>query len=295
MSVLSEYKRSLKLVEVEEILDLLFYRPLAFVLVKAIYPTNITPNQLTVFSLAIGILAGVCYGFGHSSAVIVAAVLYGLSVILDCADGQLARLKKNGTRLGRILDGLIDYFVNLAVYLGIGIGLAPESGHRSFWWLLIVTAGFSKLFHAIALDYYRNRFMDLMQGASQEVDEDYRSFEKELEVLNAQKGKIIRKTAISLYLKYLNLQKRLTLNWGGEKSLRKFKEDDFYRKNKLILRGWTILGSTTQATLLVVTSLFGRIDLFFWGTIVVGNIWAAFMFIAQNRVDHSLIEEEAAL
>jgi phosphatidylglycerophosphate synthase len=295
VSVLSEYKRSLKLVEVEEILDLVFFRPVAFILVKAIYPTSITPNQLTVFSLAIGILAGVCYGFGHSSAIIFASVLYGLSVILDCADGQLARLKKNGTRLGRILDGLIDYFVGLAVYLGIGIGFAPESGHRSIWWLLIVTAGFSNLFHAIALDYYRNRFTDFMQGISQEDDEDYKSFERELDVLNAKKGKVIRKTAIGLYLKYLNLQKRLTLNWNGIKSVRKFKEEEFYRKNRLILRGWTMLGSTTRATMLIVTSLLSRIDLYFWGMIVVGNIWAAVMFIAQNRIDHSLVEEEVAL
>jgi hypothetical protein len=47
--------------------------------------------------------------------------------------------------------------------------------------------------------------------------------------------------------------------------------------------------------MLIVTSLLSRIDLYFWGMIVVGNIWAAVMFIAQNRIDHSLVEEEVAL
>jgi phosphatidylglycerophosphate synthase len=34
------------------------------------------------------------------------AALYFISNVLDCADGQIARLK-NGTKVGRIVDGLL--------------------------------------------------------------------------------------------------------------------------------------------------------------------------------------------
>lgn len=293
MTYLSEYKRSLKLPEVEEIFDLYFYRPLAFALVKAIYRTNITPNQLTVVSMFIGVMGGVCYAFGNPAAVTAGALLYGLSIVIDCSDGQLARLKKNGTRLGRILDGLIDYVVSLAVYIGIGIGLAPESGDRRLWWLLVVAAGLSNLFHSAVLDYQRNRFTDRVQGTSQAIENDYQSFKQELDGLAGQKGQRIRKAAIWLYLSYLTLQKKLTINEDDSK-IPKISSEDFYRMNKAALRLWTFLGSTTQGTILIIASLVDRIDLYFWALIVVGNIWAAVMFIVQNRLDHRLEQEVAS-
>ncbi len=63
-SIIQEYKRGLKAVAVEEVLDLVFYRPLAFLLVKLIYRTSITPNELTLASMALGICGGVSYAFG---------------------------------------------------------------------------------------------------------------------------------------------------------------------------------------------------------------------------------------
>jgi hypothetical protein len=290
LTYLSEYRRSLKLPEVEEIFDLYFFRPLAFAFVKAIYGTRITPNQLTVVSMVIGVMGGVCYGLGYPAAVTAGALLYGLSIVIDCSDGQLARLKKNGTRLGRILDGLIDYVVSLAMYIGIGVGLAPESGDHRLWWLLILAAGLSNLFHSAVLDYYRNRFTDYVQGTGHTDDDDFQSFQREYEQLSGDKGKRVRKAAIWLYLRYLTLQKKLTIDGDDSKHL-KITGEDFYRKNKAALRLWTFLGSTTQGTFLIITSLLGHIDLYFWGIIVVGNIWAAVMFVIQTRIDHRLEQE----
>lgn len=293
MTWLADYTRSLKLKEVEEVFDLYFYRPLAFLLVKAIYQTNITPNQLTVASMFVGVLGGLCYSFGHPSAIAAGAILYGLSIVIDCSDGQLARLKKNGTRLGRILDGLIDYVVMIAIYAGIGIGLVPESGDSGMWWLLILAAALSNLFHSVALDYYRNRFMDFVQGASTQDEDDYRSFQQEYDVLARRKGKILRKAAIWLYLRYLLAQKRMTMNWEAAGPPKK-SAGDFYRRNKAAIRLWTFLGSTTQGTILIAASLADRIDLYFWAMIVVGNVWTVVMFAVQNRIDHRLEHEVAS-
>lgn len=290
MTLLAEYKRSLKLREVEEIFDLYFYRPLAFALVKAIYRTNITPNQLTIISMFVGVLGGIGYGFGYPSAVAAGAIFYGLSIVIDCSDGQLARLKKNGTRLGRILDGLIDYVVMIAIYIGIGVGLVPESGDRRLWWLLILAAALSNLFHSVALDYYRNRFIEYVQGSSSQDEDDYQSFKHEFERLAVHKAKPLRKASIRLYLQYLTLQRRMTMNWGDSKSGKKPVEE-FYRRNRAALRLWTFLGSTTQGTVLIITSLVNRIDLYFWAMIVAGNVWATIMYIVQNRIDHGLEQE----
>ena len=58
-AIIREYKNSLKAIEIEEILDLVFYRPLAFFFVKLIYKTNITPNQLTLAAMFIGLIGDV--------------------------------------------------------------------------------------------------------------------------------------------------------------------------------------------------------------------------------------------
>jgi hypothetical protein len=279
------------MVEAEELLDLSIFRPLAFVFIKAIYKTNITPNQITLFSFFCGIMAAVSFGFGRPSAVVAAAGLYGFSIVLDCADGQLARLKRNGTRLGRILDGLIDYVIMTAIYIGIGVGLTPGADHPVALWLLLAAAAMSNIFHSMAFDYYRNRFLECVEGSAPEIDEDYRSFKAELVSLRMDGGGAIRRAAITIYLKYLTFQKRIASQWECWRSSRKVNEEEFYRKNRYVLRGWTFLGSTTQGTLLIVASLLGRFDLYFWGMIVVGNIWSVVMFFIQSRVDNRLAQE----
>src|SRR5213082_3099465 len=87
--LIEEYKRSLKMPEAEEIFDLLFYRPIAFVFVKIIYRLPITPNQVTGLSLLAGLISAWYFSLGASAALVSAAAWYAIANILDCSDGQL--------------------------------------------------------------------------------------------------------------------------------------------------------------------------------------------------------------
>src|SRR5437867_5653206 len=86
-----QYRQSLKMPEAEELLDLVFYRPLAFLVVKAIYPLRITPNQVTMLSLGAGFVAAFYFSLGGFLAWTWGPISYAVANILDCADGQLAR------------------------------------------------------------------------------------------------------------------------------------------------------------------------------------------------------------
>ena len=55
-------------------------------------------------------------------------MFYLLFNVLDCSDGQLARIKKNGTSVGRLLDGIADYIAAIAIYAGIAIGYTNKPG-----------------------------------------------------------------------------------------------------------------------------------------------------------------------
>ncbi|OYD07531.1 CDP-alcohol phosphatidyltransferase family protein [Paludifilum halophilum] len=71
--------------------------------------TNITPNQLSIFSFIIGMTAAYCFYLGDYTALIIGALLYHLSFIIDCMDGKIARLKGTGSTFGMLLDISLDH------------------------------------------------------------------------------------------------------------------------------------------------------------------------------------------
>ncbi len=284
MSWFQEYKLSLKLLDVEEFLDLVFYRPLAFLFVKAVYKTNLTPNQITSMALVVGLTGGVFYFFNTHYAISIGAILLITYDVLDCSDGMIARLKKNGTFFGRILDGIADYFVTVTVYLGIGFGFASNSDNPLFYWVLLILAGASNVVHAATVDFYRNKYMDYAFDRDATLGENLKEFEEESEKLNAQSGKYFQKFVVWIYLKYSSAQLKAS-NSKDSSTIIKYNRDDYLRRNKRILHLWTYLGPTTELTLIIVASFFNRLDLFMWIMVVVGNLYALTLFMVQSQIN----------
>ena len=287
MSWYSEYKKSLKMLEVEEIFDLFFYRPLAFLLVKIIYPTNITPNQLTIGAIIMGIIGGFFYAHGSPLApeyFIIGALFFMMFNILDCSDGQLARLKHNGTRTGRIIDGLADYIAVIAVYIGIGIGFANHTENPLLNWVLLAVTGASITTQAILIDYYRNRFLDYVLERKSTFEEDLDEFRQEYENIKNTKGKWFDRTIISIYLKYSSFQNNLAAKKSTTK-LFKASPAEFLAKNKTIIRSWVLLGPTSQITVLILCSVFNRFDIYFWIMNLGFNSILLINWLVQKSID----------
>ncbi len=288
MILIQEYKNSLKKIEVEEIFDLYFYRPLAFLLVKAIYPTNITPNQLTLISMIFGVIGAIFYSAGNHKAFIIGALLVLLYNVVDCSDGQLARLKKNGTPVGRILDGIADYVVSTAVYFGIAFGFASNSSNPFLWWLITAGAGFSNALHAGLLDFFRTRYLDYALNRASVLDEGLREFEEEFERLKNVKGRYFDKAVIWIYLKYSAVQQKVTSpKPKAEKSLH-ISSKEYVKMNRHLIKLWIFLGTTTQWTFLIVTSFLNRIDIYLLGILIFGNVLAIILYFFQARIDAAL-------
>lgn len=288
MNLLQEYKSSLKKIEVEEIFDLYFYRPLAFLLVKGVYHTSITPNQLTVISMIFGVIGGFFYSVGTHHAFIIGAILILLYNVFDCSDGQLARLKKNGTAVGRILDGIADYVVSVAVYFGIAFGYANSSSYPVQWWLITAAAGFSNAIQAGLLDFYRTRYLDYVLNRVSVLDEGMKIFEDEFERLKRVKGRYFDKAVIWIYLKYSHIQQKVTGPKIEEKNKPEISSKEYEKNNRWLIHLWTFLGPTTQWTFLFITSFLNRIDIYLLGILVLWNILAIVFYILQSRADYKL-------
>jgi phosphatidylglycerophosphate synthase len=277
--VLDEYRRSLKMVEAEELFDLILYRPLAFGLVKAIHTLPITPNHVTVASLLFGCAAAIAFGSATAEALIWAAGLYAFANVLDCTDGQLARLQSSGTLLGRLVDGTVDYFVSIAIFLGIGVGWA--SGVYGGWWL-IVAAGLSSSVHAFFFDRHQGEFIAIVRGnhiASSRTGLTTAVNDGETE--SQHRGHCVR-FFLALYSAYHRMLDRPEI-------VQRATDAVSYRQIQLpMIRWWSVLGPTTNRTLLIACALIGRIDLFVWVIVVAGNAWMISCLLRQGRIDRSL-------
>ena len=100
-----------------------------------LYPTSITPNQITFLSLVFGLLSFGFYVSVRPDALMWGALfLYG-KVFLDNVDGNLARVRGTSSRFGRFLDSLTDFAITVLVYTGVSFYLVQTTGNAKFWFL----------------------------------------------------------------------------------------------------------------------------------------------------------------
>lgn len=305
MSLFSEYKSSLKAVEVEEIFDLILYRPLAFLFVKATYSINLTPDRVSVAALLIGSTAGIMFGFGAFTFLAIGAVLYFTSNVLDCADGQIARLKKNGTKVGRIVDGVVDYVVSTFVFIGITIGLTSQyhAHDVNLWgnsllmwnpvtyiWVIGILGGISSAAQAFYFDFYRNKFLEIVYGKATNIIEEIREYEDEQKKFEDNPGSsnIFERFLINVYLKYSRLQLKIQKKHEEQNSNKGPDPKVYYANNKLLLRLWSYAGSTTHITLCIVCALFNNMELFLLICILPLNLLMLVLFFVQKKVNKIL-------
>jgi phosphatidylglycerophosphate synthase len=101
---------------------------------------RITPNQVTVASMAVGLMAAASFGAGTRPLAIVGAVLLQLAFTLDCVDGQLARYTGAFSTFGSWLDAMFDRAKEYAVYAGLAIGGIRAGGDANLLWGLATAA-----------------------------------------------------------------------------------------------------------------------------------------------------------
>lgn len=275
-----EFKSSLKDIAVEEAVDLFLFRPVSFVFVKFLVKIPITPNQISLLSLLSGIVSGIFFSFGDKRSFIYGGLFYILCHIFDLLDGMIARLKKNGTPLGRIIDGWVDYLTSIAAYLGIALGLQKGNfGLPLGPWPMMIAASVSLAVHSIAVDYYRQQYMAFALGKNKTISEDLRLFHKRFESIKKKRGNYIEKILLFVYFGYTKLQ--VTGTFDEKKN----KNGDYCGCNKILLIFWNFIGVSTHRFFLVLAAIFYNPMIFFYYILIFANLCMAVLAVIQWRVD----------
>ena len=131
-------------------------RPPGSVVVYFLRNTPVTPNQITFASAFIA--AGACAMFallpGWQWAVL-AALVFEFSFVLDCADGQLARLRKVASPVGHLLDFLMDELKAMLLFGCVAVRMWRQTADDRL--LLVGLAGLFCLASGIALTSFMRR------------------------------------------------------------------------------------------------------------------------------------------
>ncbi len=289
--LLNEYLKTLKGIEVEDLFDLMFYRPLGYVVVRLVAPTAITPNQITLLSVVFGVAGGFCYGLGTPGWISAGGVLCVLYNVLDCSDGQLARLKGTGTKLGRIIDGLGDYVVTTTIFVGIGIGLVRTGSDPFSAWMLVVGAGVSTAYLSMLVDLFRTRFQDMTHTRPAVLEHGFTEIETAHGEMKQSSRWTFERVVLSCYMIYSRVQRKFTA--GNRYAQRPLAPDPrrFYCRNKLMIRLWTLIGPTMQLCFLIVCSFLDALEVYLWGTLTVANVLGLSFLFFQRRIDRQLRRE----
>lgn len=81
---------------------------------------GISPNMWTLLALAPALLGFLALASGN---LLAGLLLFIVSGLIDAIDGAVARVTKSVSSLGAFLDGVIDRYVEMALYLGLSFYL----------------------------------------------------------------------------------------------------------------------------------------------------------------------------
>lgn len=103
-------------------------RRISLALTRRLVTTRVTPDAMTLVSVAIGLLGAPFFLSSSPAWQLTGALLFLAHSILDGCDGELARLKFMESRRGAVLDFWGDNVVHVAVFGGMAIGWSLAVG-----------------------------------------------------------------------------------------------------------------------------------------------------------------------
>jgi phosphatidylglycerophosphate synthase len=132
--------------------------PVATPLVRLVAKrTRITPNQITWGALLLGLVAAGCFAMGDWRWLVIGAVVYHLSFILDCMDGKVARLTGQGSVFGAWLDYIFDRIRVMFCAVALMAGQYHRTGETLYIWLAAAVVFLDGLRYLNSLEIFKTR------------------------------------------------------------------------------------------------------------------------------------------
>ena len=280
--------------EVEGALDVYFYRPLGFRLAEFFARLKVTPAGVSLLAGLCGVIAGHLYFYRNLGINVVGMVLHVFANALDNADGQLARLTRQESRKGRIIDSVADHLGFASVYIHLTLRCAVAGASPAIW-LLALGAAVSHALQGAAADYYRTAFLYFTGGARTEIDSSS-TLRDDYEKLSWTRQPW-EKLLLALYWNFTLQQEMLASHL---KKLREaanavfrgqipgWLEQRYRAAAGDMLKWWRLLMTNTRMLVLFVSLFFGQPAYYFWFELIPLNVLFVYLIVRQEKMAESL-------
>ena len=120
--------------EFEGFVDRYFNRKLSRWCTRVFIAMGWSPNVITLTATVIGLVSASAFAVGTYTAGVAAALLFQLAAVIDCSDGEVARLTFTDSPFGAWLDITLDNLVHMAIFGGIAVGVyrQPAGGDQEW-------------------------------------------------------------------------------------------------------------------------------------------------------------------
>lgn len=299
-----EYRSTLKSMDTEETFDLIFYRPIGYCWAILAKKLGVTPNAITIASIFIGIGAGVCFYFNNILWNLLGVVLLVWADSFDSADGQLARMTKQYSRIGRILDGLSGDIWFAAIYAAICLreNVTSDffSAHHWVIWVAAVVTAVCHATQAAMADYYRQFHLYFIKGKEGSELDSAQDLWVKFHSLSWKKN-FWQKLTLMFYTNYTTGQEKRTPWMQKFRKLLKSRfgdevpaalRDKFRTLSKPLMKYTNILSFNTRTFALFAAILIFQMPwLYFAFELTVLNIVMVYMMWRHERVCREMIKE----
>ena len=293
----TNYRDTLKSMDTEEHIDLAFYRPIGYAWACLAKKLGVTPNAITIASIFLGIGAGIAFYFNDMWINVAGMLLLVWANSFDSADGQLARMTRQYSRIGRILDGLSGDLWFATIYVAICLRENYSSeflmAHPWLIWVIAVVTGICHAKQAAMADYYRQFHLYFLKGEEGSELENADNLKKKLAELSWSRN-FWKKLTMTFYTNYTVNQEATTRSMQELRAelRRRFPDGvvpqsfrDAFRIKSLPLMKYTNILSFNWRTIALFTSLFLQMPwLYFAFELTVLNILLIYMVIRHEKI-----------
>ena len=297
------YRDTLKSMDTEETIDLWFYRPIGYAWACLARRLGITPNAITIASIFLGVGAGIMMYFNDLWLNIIGMLLLVWANSFDSADGQLARMTKQYSRIGRILDGVSGDLWFAAIYFAICFrtNATDDMFSPMPWliWTIAIIAGLCHAKQAAMADYYRNFHLYFLKGKDGSELDSTTQLKERLAQLSW-KSNFWQTLTLTIYTNYTKSQEDFTpamqrlrsalhKRWD-ETPDERFRQD-FRLKSLPLMKYTNMLSFNTRVIALFVSLFIGMPWLYFAFELTVLNIMLAYMVLRHESICKHFIKE----
>lgn len=296
MAPLPPFNSLVKSNDVEDPVNRYVHRPLAYLFVRAIFRTRITPNMITLSTVVIGFIAGCAFIWGTPAAMFAGGACLWAAAILDGADGILARAKDLQSEFGRALDGSADTLVAAFTVLPAFYHIWVTSYNPYYLALMVPALGLTVV-HLATYDFYKESYLRGTRpgqgGEGQSADEIGEAAQSA-----RHEGPIIQMAMKYILVPHLTRQKMFVhwFNpdaWQLSQSLQSDeKTAEIYRKaNVWPMRLWALVSLAPHSYLMAICAMFNRLDIYLFIRVFAMNGIFLVAVIWQRHATRRTIEE----